>query len=199
MDPAQDIANMASAEGLETIAEFFGAETAKEVRVNHGPARLICANHCCAHIDDFHGVVQGVKELLAPDGVWIFEVGYLLEVFNKSLFDTIYHEHVDFHSVEPIRRFCDNNGLKLLNASTNSIQGGSLRCFVGWAETSPTITGGTEAIAELVRAEVAVSLHSEETFKRWVGSRNLCAIGIFSRPSPCIANLVFPPKPVDEI
>jgi hypothetical protein len=51
-----------------------------EVRASRGAARLICANHCCAHIDEFHGVVQGVKELLAPDGVWIFEVGYLLEV-----------------------------------------------------------------------------------------------------------------------
>ena len=168
MDPAKNIADVATAEGLETIAEFFGAETAKEVRVKHGAARLICANHCCAHIDDFHGVVQGVKELLAPEGVWIFEVGYLLEVFNKSLFDTIYHEHVDFHSVEPIVRFCDANGLKLINASSNSIQGGSLRCFVGWADTCPAIPGGVENIAELVRQEVAVGLHSEKTFTRWV-------------------------------
>ena len=172
MDPAKNIADVATANGLETIAEFFGAETAKEVRTKRGAARLICANHCCAHIDDFHGVVQGVKNLLAPDGVWIFEVGYLLEVYTQSLFDTIYHEHVDFHSVEPIIRFCDNNGLKLINASSNSIQGGSLRCFVGWADTHPIIPGGDDNIAELVRREVAVGLHSEQTFKRWENSIN---------------------------
>lgn len=168
MDPAKNIADAATASGLYTIPDFFCAETAKSVRNQHGQAKLICANHCCAHIDDFHGVVAGVKELLAPDGVWIFEVGYLLNVFTRSLFDTIYHEHVDFHSVEPIRKFCAANGLKLLNASSNSIQGGSLRCYVGWPETSPLIEAGSRNVADLIREEVAVGLHNEATFLRWV-------------------------------
>ena len=105
---------------------------------------------------------------MAPDGVWIFEVGYLLNVFTRSLFDTIYHEHVDFHSVEPIRKFCAANGLKLLNASSNPIQGGSLRCYVGWPETSPLIEAGSRNVADLIREEVAVGLHIEATFLRWV-------------------------------
>ena len=168
MDPAKNIADFATSMGLPTITDFFGAESAKAVRADHGPAQLICANHCCAHIDDFQGVVQGVKELLAPNGIWIFEVGYLLDVFRNSLFDTIYHEHVDFHAVEPIRLFCENSGLKLLNASANSIQGGSLRCYVGWPETSPKIENGHENIAELVRLEHASGLDKETTYLRWV-------------------------------
>ena len=168
MDPAKNIADSASASGLHTIPDFFGPKTAKDVRKQYGQAKLVCANHCCAHIDDFHGVVAGVKELLAPDGIWIFEVGYLLTVFTHSLFDTIYHEHVDFHSVEPLRKFCADNGLKLLNATSNSIQGGSLRCYVGWPDTSPTITTGSQNVTNLIREEVAVGLHEESTFLRWV-------------------------------
>ena len=168
MDPAKNIADAATASGLDTIPDFFCAETAINVRIQHGQAKLICANHCCAHIDDFHGVVAGVKELLAPDGVWIFEVGYLLTVFTRSLFDTIYHEHVDFHSVEPIRKFCAVSGLKLLNATSNSIQGGSLRCFVGWPDTSPSIEMGPQNVTNLIREEVAAGLHLESTFLRWV-------------------------------
>lgn len=170
MDPAKNIADAATASGLYTIPDFFCAETAKSVRNQYGQAKLICANHCCAHIDDFHGVVAGVKELLAPDGVWIFEVGYLLTVFTRSLFDTIYHEHVDFHSVEPLRKFCAANGLNLLSATSNSIQGGSLRCYVGWPETSPTIDGGSQNVTNLIREEVAVGLHQESTFLRWANS-----------------------------
>jgi len=168
MDPAKNIAEIATAAGLKTISNFFSFESAKEVRSNFGPAKLICANHCCAHIDDFHGIVRGVKELLAEDGIWIFEVGYLLSVLKDSLFDTIYHEHLDFHSVEPIRRFCHEQGLQLLSASAVSIQGGSLRCVVGWPGTSPAITGGSDAIANLVRAEAAAGLHGESVFLRWV-------------------------------
>jgi hypothetical protein len=47
-----------------------------------------------------------------------------------------------------------------LYATSNTIQGGSLRCFVGWADSCPTIKGGVDNIAELVRQEVAVGLHS---------------------------------------
>ena len=168
MDPAENIAQVATSAGLKTMSRFFNFESAKDVRSEFGPARLICANHCCAHIDDFQGIVRGVKELLAEDGIWVFEVGYLLNVVKNSLFDTIYHEHLDFHSVEPIRRFCLAQGLQLLSASSVSIQGGSLRCFVGWPGTSPAIPGGSDAVANLVRAEAAAGLHSEAIFLRWV-------------------------------
>jgi hypothetical protein len=133
MDPAINLAQEATSRGLPTIPVFFGAESAKKLAIEHGKAQLICANHCCAHIDDIRGVIQG--ELLAPEGIWVFEVGYLLSVFQNNLFDTIYHKHVDFHSVAPIQNVCECFGLKLLNAETNSIQGGSLRCFVGWPNT----------------------------------------------------------------
>ena len=68
MDPAKNIAEIATAAGLKTISKFFSFESAKDVRSNFGPAKLICANHCCAHIDDLQGIVRGVKELLAKDG-----------------------------------------------------------------------------------------------------------------------------------
>lgn len=180
MDPAENIAEVATSSGVPTISKFFSFATAKEVRNNFGPARLICANHCCAHIDDFHGIVQGVKELLAEDGIWIFEVGYLLNVVKDSLFDTIYHEHVDFHSVDPIRNFCLAQGLRLLSASTNSIQGGSLRCFVGWAGTGPVIPGGETAVTDLVQAEAAAGLHSESVFLRWVRDQTILHLSLIA-------------------
>ena len=170
MDPAINLATAATANGLPTIPEFFNGASAVKVRSEYGRANVICANHCCAHIDDFSGVVEGVKELLADDGVWIFEVGYLYHVFQGSLFDTIYHEHVDFHSVEPLRKFCSENGLQLLHAESNSIQGGSLRCYVGWAESKVEITGGAQSVSDLIREEAAVGLHLESTFLNWVSS-----------------------------
>ena len=173
MDPARNIAEIASARGLQTIPDFFNPESAQKVRKLHGQARLICANHCCAHIDDLIGVVHGVKELLASDGIWIFEVGYLLKVLKDSLFDTIYHEHLDFHSLKPIQQFCETQDLRLLHASSNCIQGDSLRCFVGWKNSSPTVPGGTASISALIEEEAALGLHSEATFLRWVRHRIL--------------------------
>ena len=40
-----------------------------------------------------------------PNGLFIFEVSYLVDVYEKSLFDTIYHEHLSYHSVTPLVKF----------------------------------------------------------------------------------------------
>jgi predicted TPR repeat methyltransferase len=187
MDPAKNLADEATANGLPTIPEFFGAESAKCLAAERGKVRLICANHCCAHIDDLRGVIQGVTELLAPNGIWVFEVGYLLDVFQKSLFDTVYHEHVDFHTVEPIRRVCESFGLRLLNATRNSIQGGSLRCFVGWPNSSPPIPAGESNVSELVRGELAAGLHKPITFLKWV--RYAFSLSVLYPLFPTLSNI----------
>ncbi len=44
--------------------------------------------------------MNGVRRLLAPDGVFVFEVSYLGAVLENTLFDTIYHEHLDYHAVD---------------------------------------------------------------------------------------------------
>jgi len=167
VDPARNLAKAATESGITTLPEYFNEKVAREIALNSGRAKLICANHCCAHIDDFRGIIDGVKALLDKSGVWIFEVGYLLDVYSKGLFDTIYHEHVDFHTVAPLAKCFKSHGLKIINVGRSTIQGGALRCFVGWEETAPTIQGGMEAVQKLIHAEAAAGLNSCETFFNW--------------------------------
>ena len=195
MDPATNLAQEATARGLPTIPDFFGAESAEKVAIEHGKAQLICSNHCCAHIDDLRGVIRGVSELLAPEGIWVLEVGYLLSVFQNNLFDTIYHEHVDFHSVVPIQKVCECFGLKLLNAEMNSIQGGSLRCFVGWPNACSLIKNGEENISELVRREISAGLNKAVTFHRWVRFISHFAPHSLVQTKPSVLPLTIPKFP----
>lgn len=182
VDPARNLAEMATASGIPTIPEFFNEEIGTKIKEEHGEPKLICANHCCAHIDDLPGVIRGVKALLSPDGLFIMEVGYLLSVFTGNLFDTIYHEHCDFHRVAPLCGFFARHGLKLVDAKHVDIQGGSLRCgycvvylmlipalcsvFVGHAERAP-IAGGEGRVMELIRLEAVAGLNSVSTFQAW--------------------------------
>jgi len=180
VDPALNLARAATASGIETLPDYFNKESAGKIVAKYGQAKIICANHCCAHIDDFLGVVDGVKTLLHEDGVWIFEVGYLLDVYTKSLFDTIYHEHVDFHTVSPLVRCFEAHGLKMINATRSSIQGGALRCFVGWERTAPNIKGGLESVQKLIRTEIVEGLVKKETFIAWGKSINDTGIELVS-------------------
>ena len=161
IDPAESIAAAANADGIETLPAFFTRETALDIRERHGTAMCITANNVFAHIDDLTATVEAIRELLAPRGIFVFEVSYFVDVFEKTLFDTIYHEHLDYHTVGPLPQFFAAHGLDLFAAERIDTHGGSLRGFV-------QIEGGECAgsgIETLVENESALGLDREETLR----------------------------------
>ena len=60
--------------------------------------------------------------LLAKDGVFIFEVGYLYSVIKNIYFDTIYHEHVDYHHFHPLEILCKRNNYKIIHVEQTKTQ-----------------------------------------------------------------------------
>lgn len=99
-------------------------------RAPDGGADLITANHVFAHADDLRDIALGVRELLSDDGTFVFEVGYLVDVLEKTLFDVIYHEHVSYHHLAPLIPFFERMGLNLFDAERVDTQGGAIRCYV---------------------------------------------------------------------
>ena len=130
IDPARDIAAAATSKGIETLAEFFSSGLADKLVHERGRAQIITANNVFAHADDLVDIVNGIRTLLSPDGAFVFEVSYLVDVIEKSLFDTIYHEHVAYHSVKPLAAFFEAHGLRLFHAERVDSHGGSLRGYV---------------------------------------------------------------------
>ncbi len=143
VDPAREIARAATAAGVETIPAFFTRELAEQIRAERGPAALVEANNVYAHADDLSSITSGVRRLLAPDGVFVFEVSYLIDTLDKKLFDTIYHEHVSYHAVRPFIKFFAAHDLELFDVERIPTKGGSIRGFVQPA-------GGPRPIAPIV-------------------------------------------------
>ena len=130
IDPARAIAEAATAHGIETWAEFFQPEVASRIVAELGTAKLLTANNVFAHADNLGLMAESVRILLAQDGVFTFEVSYLADVYNGTLFDTIYHEHLSYHSVRPLIGFFVKYGLELIRVDRVSSHGGSIRCHV---------------------------------------------------------------------
>lgn len=166
IDPAREIARRASESGIETRADFFTPEAARDIRDEKGPAAVVTANNVFAHIDDLKGVTEGVRTLLAPDGVFVFEVSYLADVYEKTLFDTIYHEHLDYHSVKPLVAFFAANGMELIEAVRVDSHGGSLR---GMAQPAGGGRPVGASVAELVELEETIGLDRAETWVAYAG------------------------------
>ena len=157
IDPATEIAARATASGIETLPEFFGLDLARRLREERGPARLITSHNACAHIDDLDGVVNGVRHWLADGGLFIVEVGYVLDVYENLWFETIYHEHVDYHSVAPFRTFFARHDMDLVAAERIAPQGGSIRLT---AQKRPGPVSVEPSVGELIELERTSGLQS---------------------------------------
>lgn len=135
IDPARKIAEQAAGRGIPTLAEFFTPALADRLRREGWQPAVITANNVFAHADDLSSITQGIRRLLKPEGCFFFEVSYLLDVFQKGLFDTIYHEHVSYHAVKPLVPFFKKHQLRLTEAVRVESHGGSLRGVVRTEES----------------------------------------------------------------
>lgn len=81
-------------------------------------------------IDDPNQFVKKIKFYLSQEGVWVFELSYLIDMVKLNSFDTICHEHLEYYSLSTINYLLKKNKLKLFKVSKNDINGGSIRCYV---------------------------------------------------------------------
>ena|SRR5579884_661895 len=169
VDPATEIAEAANAAGIPTVCAFFDQQHAEQFRQQYGAAQLITSHNTFAHIDHLDSVVSGVRSWLADDGLLAFEVGYLFDVYQKLWFDTIYHEHLDFHSLKPLVQFLDRLDMQVIHAERVSPQGGSLHVI---AQKKGGPRPVQSSVGELIEAERAAGLHEETSFLRYADRIN---------------------------
>jgi hypothetical protein len=109
-----------------------------------------------------------VKKLLAPEGIWVFEVAYMPVMLANTSYDTICHEHIEYYSLAVIERILSESGLKAVQASRNSINGGSIRVV---ATHLNNVTLDREAskqtIAAMRRAEFDLELDTDRPYRNF--------------------------------
>lgn len=153
IDPAVSIAGGATDIGIETIPEFLTPALAKNLVERRGRAALVTANNVFAHADELGSLAYAVRELLVPDGIFVFEVQYLVDMCRGGLFDMVYHEHLSYHHVGPLVPFLESVGLHLFDVERVPTHGGSIRCFAD-AGSRPA----SHRVDELRRLEHSMNL-----------------------------------------
>jgi len=80
-------------------------------------------------LEDPASFVRGVKKILSPDGLWIFEMSYMPSMLKMNSYDTICHEHLEYYSFAVIENLLERCDMKVVRVEFNEINGGSLRCY----------------------------------------------------------------------
>jgi SAM-dependent methyltransferase len=164
VDPAREVAQKATQAGLETVPTFFSSRLAAGLRRERGPASIITANNVFANVDDLDDLVDGIRQLLAPDGVFVFETGYFPDLVRQRIIDNIYQEHLSYYSVKPLLRFFPRHGMELVAIEHEPTKGGSIRGFVQLAGRRNG-TVGSGVLHELVQQETCGGFDRPEALR----------------------------------
>ena len=125
IDPAINIAKIASQRGIPTQADFFSKELAENVLVQNGPANLIYARNVIPHVKEIHSVISGIEALLSIDGIGIIEFHNAGLLVQEMHYDYIYHEHLFYYTLTSIEALLKRYGLFIFDVSRSPISGGS--------------------------------------------------------------------------
>jgi len=152
VEPALNIARVASERGIPTLPDFFGQELAARLVREGRRADVIHANNVLAHVADLNGFVAGFAALVKERGLVVVEAPYVRDMIERCEFDTIYHEHLCYFSLAALEGLFARHGLAVIDVERLPIHGGSLRLF---AEPRAARTAPSERLVALRAAEAA--------------------------------------------
>ena len=125
-----NISQIANKNNVETIQDFFTVDVADNIKTKIGEASLILATNMFAHMATIGEVISGIELLLKPDGVFVFENHYLLDVIEGGQFDTIYHEHLRTYSLKSLIKLFSYYNFTVTDVERGTRYGGNIRVHV---------------------------------------------------------------------
>ncbi len=74
--------------------------------------------------------MREVHDVLADDGLWVFEQSYMPRMLEQNSYDTVCHEHIEYYALRQIKWMADRVGFVIVDVSFNEINGGSFSVTV---------------------------------------------------------------------
>ena len=147
------------------VNDFFNA--ADYYKAMSKPAKMISSCACFYDLLDPNAFLQDVCKCLDRDGLFIIQINYLGLMIRNKTYDDIVIEHECFYSLRSLEFLLERNGLEVIDAELNSVNGGSIRVYIKHRESILSIEGGSERVRVLRLEEEAMGLGRLETYERF--------------------------------
>lgn len=149
VDPS-DVAQEAAGENIKVVQDTFPSEQLTSVTGGE-KFDIITSIAMFYDLEDPVAFCREIKRLLAPDGVWIFEMSYMPRMLELNSYDTICHEHLEYYSLAVLEKILKLADLKIFEISFNEINGGSIRCAATHAGSAKYDTAENNAFINQIR------------------------------------------------
>jgi 2-polyprenyl-3-methyl-5-hydroxy-6-metoxy-1,4-benzoquinol methylase len=158
VEPSEYLAKECITNNQVVYNSYFDEKTVNEILSTHGKASIVIGNNVFAHIEDLKEAFKNVSMMLDSDGLFIFEVAHLKYILTDGIFDTIYHEHMSYHTAISMDNFCKIFGFKIINIEKIPSHGGSLRFFL----SKDLKIQPDNSVQETIEDEKVLALDSEK-------------------------------------
>ena len=160
VDPARNIARRAVAAGIPTVCEFFSPGTVERIRSASGHADVVIARNVIPHVANTHEVLAAIGQLLHGGGLAVIEFHQAEAILRDLQYDSIYHEHVFYFSLETLRSLCLAHDLYAFDVFESPLSGGALVLLLSKESRTPS----PQLVAHS-RAESEARLNCLETWQ----------------------------------
>ncbi|MEI6300030.1 MAG: class I SAM-dependent methyltransferase [Betaproteobacteria bacterium] len=150
---------------IHLVPEFFSSALLKE-RFPGKKARIVTSFSMFYDLEAPMAFMREVHEVLADDGVWVFEQSYMPTMLETNSYDTVCHEHLEFYALRQIKWMADRVGFKILDVEFNDVNGGSFSITVEKSPGDEKAIPAVQAILDSERLSGMETLAPFEAFAR---------------------------------
>ena len=161
VEPSAFLANECISSNQTVYNSYFNQQVVNEILTTHGHASIVVGNNVFAHIEDLNEAFKNVANVLNPTGMFIFEVAHFKYIYTIGIFDTIYHEHMSYHTAFSMEKFARNFGFKIVSIEEIPSHGGSLRFFLSKDQNMKV----DSSVNEIIKDEVSLGLNTEKALE----------------------------------
>ena len=157
VDASENLTKISEQRGVPTYNAFWGVETAKKLNKKF---KLITSTNVFQHTPPIADYVEAISLSLEEHGIWCLEFPYWKNNMETKQYDQIYHEHVYFYLIEPLKVLFDKFGLHIIKAVKYPIHGGTLRLLISKKDFLKACDG----VQKLIDEEQSIN---EQYYKDW--------------------------------
>lgn len=172
VEPSTGTAKAAEEKGVESIIEFFGSSLATRIVNERGKQGLVIGNNVLAHVPDINDFVESLKIVLSDTGTITMEFPHLLKLIMYNQFDTIYHEHFSYFSLNTVEQIFLTHGLKIYDVEELPTHGGSLRIYASRVEDESHNIMGL-SVKSIKKKEIEFGLLNSEIYTSFQKKANI--------------------------
>lgn len=114
---------------IKLIPDFFSSALLRE-QFPDKKAKVVTSFSMFYDLENPMGFMQEVHDVLADDGIWVFEQSYMPTMLEMNSYDTACHEHLEYYGLSQIKWMSDHVGFSIIDVEFNDINGGSFSVTV---------------------------------------------------------------------